>query len=243
MDKKEINIKLLIAKEIADFYLRHNQFKDGIYYTDIKKNNYYKLTDILKDLQIQNYSSDMSIFIIINDFNEKLIGKISDFLNPNLNSLYKNLNLLYISNSPINKKIFESFSIGIQNSKTFTELSSIKKNKIPVKSYESDNNFNYNNKIDINSSSNSIEIENNNSIDYDKLIIEDDSVNNNFFDDDDNNNNNNNININNNNNNNINNNNIIINNNNNENEDDNNSSNQFYDNDSYDDNYFNNDND
>ena len=243
IDKKEINIKLLIAKEIADFYLRHNQFKDGIYYTDIKKNNYYKLTDILKDLQIQNYSSDMSIFIIINDFNEKLIGKISDFLNPNLNSLYKNLNLLYISNSPINKKIFESFSIGIQNSKTFTELSSIKKNKIPVKSYESDNNFNYNNKIDINSSSNSIENENNNSIDYDKLIIEDDSVNNNFFDDDDNNNNNNNININNNNNNNINNNNIIINNNNNENEDDNNSSNQFYDNDSYDDNYFNNDND
>jgi len=220
-------MKVLVAREIAYFFHRHNKFKNGIYYIEIKK-NFFKLNDILKELQIQNYSSDMSIFIIINDFNEKLFDKITNF-DPILN-------LLYISNRK--KKNFEGLNIdGIQNSKSFIENDSSKKNKIhSVKSNVSDN-INNNIKNDLNSSFNSIENEFNDSIDYDNLIIQDhydyesnnnNSINNSFSDID-NNINNNNINFSNNNNNN----NII---NYNEDEDDNNSSNKSIDN-----NYFNSD--
>ena len=97
--KEKIKVKL-IAKEIAIFYHRHNKFNDdGIYYIEIKKNYFYKPKDILKKLNIQNYSSDKPIFIIINDFNSKLIDNIKEFLKDNFF-------LLYITNKPIKNEEF-----------------------------------------------------------------------------------------------------------------------------------------
>ena len=61
--KKEKKQVKLIAKEIAIFYHRHNKFNDdGIYYIEIKINDF--CNDILKKLNIQNYSSYKPIFII-----------------------------------------------------------------------------------------------------------------------------------------------------------------------------------
>ena len=108
-DKIKVNMKILIAKEIALFYHRHNQFNDdGIYYKEIKRNDFYKPNDILKKLNIQNYSSDKPIFIIINDFNEILINNITKILKPNFY-------LLYITNKPIKKNDFFKYKLDYNN--------------------------------------------------------------------------------------------------------------------------------